>query len=58
MQKTVLAFKNWFQPANGMQSTRSLVEIHNSQYLFSNQCLEWDWIADFVIGELKDGRWK
>ena len=29
-QKVVLALKNWFQPANGMGSTRSLVEIHNS----------------------------
>ena len=28
-QKVVLELKNWFQPANGLRSTRSLVEIHN-----------------------------
>ena len=28
-----LASKNWFRPANGVRSTRSLVEIHNSSCL-------------------------
>ena len=29
MQKVVLASKNLFQPANGVRSTSSLVDIHN-----------------------------
>ena len=30
MEKVVLASKSLFRPANGMGSTRSLVEIHNT----------------------------
>ena len=38
-QKVVLASKNWFWPANGVRSTRSLVEIHNT-YPMSN--VQWE----------------
>ena len=44
--KLVLASKNWFRPANSVQSTRSLVEIHNSIlsfYNFKQSIYQWSW---------------
>ena len=39
MQKVVLAVKNLFQPANGMRSKRSLVEINNTLLqMLDKQC--------------------
>ena len=39
--KIVVAPKTWFRPANGMRSTRSLVEIHNTHPsdVFYGKCL-------------------
>ena len=38
MEKVILALESLFRPANGVRSTRSLVEIHNIKEVKSSKC--------------------